>query len=199
MKPTMWFPETCNINRLPVQFPITSSGISEESKETVEWADEKEGPFTHQDLLSDNDNQVLKLISKISTSEAIPERKRISNRLINMFQYTKEEDPTNIGIAIISLLNFYIFFQFNYEFSNDRVRCPLISLIPNNTIYVSWRGENNRVFSVHFLATLWDANFVILKPNDRHPDRQEQFYGTTTVDMVVKKAEQYGTLTWVKE
>ena len=50
------------------------------------------------------------------------------------------------GISLGSLQSFYDFIQIH-----NNLKCPIISLTPDNNTYLSWRGEKSRLFSIHFL------------------------------------------------
>ncbi len=124
---------------------------------------------------------------------SIPYHDNLANRLITLFNDSKEEDPTSPGISDRSLFNFY-----NFLCLHDNLNCPTISLTPDYNIYASWRIERNRVFSVHFLPN-GDARFVIFKPNDRHPERQIRISGTTTADILMETVGPYGVRDWITE
>ena len=81
---------------------------------------------------------------------------------------------------------------------NTNIKCPTISLTPENNIYASWKGKQNRVFSVHFLAS-GSVRFVIFKPNDRHPEQQIRLSGTATSDILRETVTPYGVWDWISE
>jgi len=86
-----------------------------------------------------------------------------------------------------------LFFQIN-----TNIKCPIISLTPENNIYASWKSEQNRVFSVHFLGR-GSVRFVILKPNDRHPEQQIRLSGTATYDILRETVTPHGVWDWISE
>ena len=110
-----------------------------------------------------------------------------------MFKDAKEEDPDSLGIAAGSLRNFYYFLHLH-----TNLKRPAISLTPDYNIYASWRGERNRVFSVHFLPN-GDVRFVIFKPNDRHPGRQIRLSGIATSDILMETVAPDGVSDWISE
>ena len=110
-----------------------------------------------------------------------------------MFYDAKEEDPDCIGIAAKSLRYFYNFIHLHTD-----IKCPTISLTPDYNIYASWRGEQNRVFSIHFLPNA-DARFVIFKPNDRHPERKIRISGIATIDILMETVTPYRIEGWISE
>ncbi len=154
---------------------------------------EKKDPFTQADLLNDEEKKVQELIFRTRTSISIPYRESLANRLLTLFNDAKEEDPASCGIAVESLRNFYSFLR-----SHTNLKCPIISLTPDNNIYASWRGEQNRVFSVHFL-TSGDVHFVIFKPNYMHPERQIRISGTATADTLMETVTRDGLWDWIAE
>ena len=120
-------------------------------------------------------------------------RESVANRLLDLYNAEMEEDPTNSGIAVNSLRNFYNFIRLN-----TNLKYPIITLTPDNNIYASWRAERNRLFSVHFLPHQ-ETNFVIFKPNERHPERQIRISGNTTSDVLMKTVSPFGVSDWISE
>jgi len=110
-----------------------------------------------------------------------------------LFNDAKEEDSASLGISVGSLRNFYNFLRLH-----TNLKCPTISLTPDYNIYASWRGEQNRVFSVHFLPN-GDVRFVIFKPNDRHPGRQIRLSGIATTDVLMETVVPDSVSDWISE
>jgi len=175
-------------------FFLVTPAINPESREVSKssWL-EKEESFTQTNLLESEEDQVKKMILRIRTSLSIPYRQRLSNRLLALFNDAKEEEPTSPGISIGSLRNFYNFLQLH-----TNLKYPSISLSPDCNIYVSWSSDQNQVFSVYFLSDR-DAVFVVLKPNEKHPDRQIRVSGTITTDILMEKVAPYGIWDWISE
>lgn len=148
-------------------------------------------PFTQEDLLNRKENEVQNLISLFRRMLHIPYREKLVNRLYALYNDSKEEDPFSSGINLDSLRNFYDFLQLHAN-----LKCPIITLTPDNNIYASWQGEQNRVFSLHFLPT-WDINFVILKPNDKYRDKQVRISGSATNDVLMETATPRGLFDWI--
>lgn len=151
-----------------------------------------EDPFTQADLVEREEDQLQEIIFKLKTSSSISCRE-VANRLLILFYDAKEDDPTSTGIVLGSLRNFYNFFQLHTD-----LKCPSISLTPDNNIYVSWREKKNRVFSVHFLPSA-DVRFVIFKPNDRHPEKQIRLSGAATTDILKEMVTPHGMWSWISE
>jgi len=154
---------------------------------------ENEDPYTQEDLLNNEEDQVQELIFRIRKSRSIPYHENLANRILTLFNDAKEEDSASLGIAVGSLRNFYNFFRLH-----TNLKCPTISLTPDYNIYASWRGEQNRVFSVHFLPN-GDVRFVIFKPNDRHPGRQIRLSGIATSDILMETVALDGVSDWISE
>ena len=148
-------------------------------------------PLTQSDLLNNEEGQVLDLIFRIRKSEAIPYRNSLTNRLNALFYDAKEEDTVSLGISAGSLRNFYKFLLLH-----TNLKCPTISLTPDYNIYASWRSEQKRVFSVHFLPN-GDARFVIFIPNVKHPERQIRISGAVTTDILVETVAPYHVCDWI--
>ena len=157
-----------------------------------DWPERKD-PFTQGDLLDSEEDQVQELIFRIKTSPSIPYRERLAKKLVTLFKDAKEEDSASPGIAVGSLRNFYNFLRLHAN-----IKCPTISLTPEYNIYASWRVEQNRVFSVHYLPN-GNVRFVIFKPNDRHPERQIRISGIATTDILMETVTPTGVWDWVSE
>mgnify|MGYP001600217403 CR=1 FL=1 len=157
-----------------------------------EWP-EKTDPFTQENLLYSEDEQVQELIFQIKTSLTIPCRQKLANRLLALFKDAKEEAPDSPGISVGSLRYFYYFLQ-----SHIDLKYPTISITPEYNIYASWRDDKKRVFSVHFLPN-GDVRFVIFKPNNRHPERKIRISGTATTDILKETVAPYGVWDWISE
>ena len=154
---------------------------------------DNQDPITQVTLLKNEEDQVQELIFRIKRSIAISNRKNLANKILTLFNDAKEEDPDCLGIAAESLRNFYNFFHLHTD-----IKCPTISLTPDYNIYASWRGEQNRVFSVHFLPN-GDVRFVIFKPNDRHPGRQIRLSGIATTDILMETVAPNAVSYWVSK
>ncbi|CAG0957072.1 hypothetical protein ARNL5_00610 [Anaerolineae bacterium] len=152
---------------------------------------EKDNPFTQVDLLDSEEDLVKGLIFRIRISRSIPFRQPLANRLFTLFNDAKEEDPASLGISAGSLRNFYNFLRLH-----TNLKCPTISLTPDYNISASWRGEQKRIFSVHFLPN-GDARFVIFIPNVRHPERQIRISGAVTTDILMETVASYHVCDWI--
>jgi len=154
---------------------------------------ENQDPITQTTLLKREEDQVQELIFRIKRSKSICYRKGLANRLLTLFNDAKEEDPDCLGIAAKSLRNFN-----NFLHLNTNLQCPTISLTPDYNVYASWRDEQKRVFSIHFLPDA-DVRFVIFKPNDRHPERKIRISGVATTDVLMETVIPYGIGDWISE
>lgn len=144
-------------------------------------------PFTQVNLLNYEENQIQELIFRIRAFPSIS-CKELANRLLALFNDAKEE---GVSIAIDSFRDFYSFFRLN-----TNLQCPTISLTPEYNIYASWKPDQNRVFSLHFLSN-GDVRYVIFKPNERHPERQIRVSGTATIDILKETVASYGVWDWI--
>jgi len=176
-----------------VRYGNTAFANQEESDTSIIDLPENQDPITQATLLKSEEDQVQELIFRIKRSRTISYRESLANRLLTLFYDAKEEDPDCIGIAAESLRNFYNFIHLHTD-----IKCPTISLTPDYNIYASWRGEQNRVFSIHFLPNV-DVRFVIFKPNDRHPERKIRISGLATTDILMETMTPYRIKGWISE
>ncbi|MFH1673358.1 MAG: hypothetical protein ABIF87_08035 [Pseudomonadota bacterium] len=165
----------------------------EESDTSIIDLPESQDSITQSTLLKSEEDQVQELIFRIKRSRSILYGESLANRLLTLFNDAKEEDPDCVGIAAESLRNFNNFLQLHIN-----LKCPTISLTPDYNIYASWRAEQNRVFSIHFLPNA-DARFVIFKPNDRHPERKIRISGVATIDILMETVTPYCIGDWISE
>ncbi len=154
---------------------------------------ENQDPITQTTLLKREEDQIQELISRIKRSKSICYREDLANKLFTLFNDSKEEDPDCLGITVGSLHNFNNFLHLYTD-----LKCPTISLTPDHNIYASWRGEQGRVFSLHFLPNE-DVRFVIFKPNDRHPERKIRVSGIATTDVLMETVMPYRIEKWISE
>lgn len=168
--------------------------VSKESWESCkgDWP-ERENPVTQSNFIDTEEDQVQELIFKIKTSLTIPYREILANRLLTLLHDAKEEDPSSYGIAAGSLRNFVSFLQ-----SHANLKCPSISLTPDGDIYISWKSDKKKVFSVLFSPN-GITHYVIFKPNVTHPEHQDRIAGTTTTDMLMENANPHGVIDWISE
>lgn len=179
----VWNLTTVTIPR-PKQYPIVyyeiTPAVGREVQDNLrsEWFRSKD-PETQTDLVDIEEEQVQELIFRFKKFRSIPYHKRLADRLLTLFTYAKEEDPDSLGIAAGSLRDFY-----DFLYLHDNLKYPSITLSPDNNILASWRGEQNQVFSVHFLSNK-DVRFVIFKPIKKYPDRKFRFSGAATIDTLM--------------
>jgi len=147
--------------------------------------------FTQKDLTSSNENEVHDLIFRIRSTTGISDNITIANKLLKLYNFSKEDDPAFAGIEVSSLQNFYGFLQ-----KNVTLRCPVISLTPDSNIYASWQSDGRRIFSVLFLPDN-DVRYVVFKPNDRHPGRMIRNSGITTSDNLMEEVACYRLYDWI--
>ena len=150
-------------------------------------------PTTQEDLVDTEDKKVQKLISYIRLADDVPKNERLANRLSNLFDAAKEEDPELPGISFDSIYCFYYFLQ-----KHPYLKYPIITLTPDNDIYASWKGGLNQVFSLHFESNE-NVHFVIFKPNTNNPDRKIITYGTDAVDTLMEIIELNSIWDWISD
>lgn len=194
-----WNVENILYERIPVSrkdiYFLLKAAVSEEGREfgIRGWL-EKKNPFTQEDLLDNEEDQLQDLIFRVKTSLCISYREILANRLVTLLNDVKEEgDFHGVGITADSIRNFYNFFQLH-----TNLKCPAISLTPEYNIYASWRFGQKQLFSVHFLPN-GDTRFVLFKPNDLHPERQIRISGAATADILMETVAPYGVWDWISE
>lgn len=139
-----------------------------------------------------NEDEVQELIFRIRILPSVRCREDLAKRLLTLLKDAKEEDPSGSGISVGSLRSLYHLFD-----THPNLKCPALSLTPDNNIYASWRREG-RLFSAHFLPN-GNVRFVVLKPNDRHPERELRISGEATVDILLETLASHGIWEWIAD
>jgi len=149
--------------------------------------------LTKIDLIENKDDETKNLITRIRSNPLLSCREQLANRLAELFSDSKEEDPDSVGINADSLRSFNTLLT-----SYPNLKCPEISLTPDNDIYISWKREQDKLFSVH-LSPNGDSRFVLFLPNDLHPGRPIRISGLTTTDKLIETISSQGVLDWIQE
>jgi len=149
--------------------------------------------FTKTDLIENKDDETKNLITRIRSNSLLSCREQLANRLAELFSDSKEEDSDSVGINADSLRSFNTLLT-----SYPKLKCPEISLTPDNDIYISWKREQDKLFSVHLFPN-GDSRFVLFFPNDLHPGRSIRISGSTTTDKLFETVSSQGVLDWIQE
>lgn len=149
--------------------------------------------ITQSNLVNREEVLVQELIYRIKISKPIPYREDLAKRLLVLYYDAKEEDPECVGIAAESLRSFNDFIHLH-----TNLKRPIISLTPDYNIYASWRDEQNRVFSIHFLPNA-DVRFVMFKPNVKRPERTIRVSGSATIDTLMETVDPDCLEEWISE
>jgi hypothetical protein len=165
----------------------------EELETSITDLPENQDPITQTNLVNSEEVLVQELIYRIKISRLIPYRENLANRLLALYYDAKEEDPECVGIAAESLRSFNDFIHLH-----TNLKRPIISLTPDNNIYASWRDEQNRVFSIHFLPNA-DVRFVMFKPNVKRPGRKIRVSGSATIDTLMETVDPDCLEKWISE
>jgi len=175
---------------IPEEIRFKESSITQEAPYTYAtgWINTRD-PLTQADM-NDEEEKLQEIIFQIRTSNSLSFRENLAKRLLSLLYDAKEE---NEGIRLASLINFYEFLTLY-----PKIKCPIISLTPDNDLYATWRFEQNRLFSVRFLSNR-DIQLVIFKPNELHPNKTDRFLVTTTVDSLKGEVKPHGIWDWISE
>ena len=135
------------------------------------------------------DESFEELLIKLLSHASVIHRLEIANRLREIYEaltYYPEDPQTMSMESLGNFVNFIIF--------KNKLKRPLIAITPDMNILAEWRDqERKRTFNVHFLAN-GEVQFVILKPNDKHPDKTTRVTGITTPDQLMHEVEPYNVL-----
>lgn len=149
-------------------------------------------PATELSTQESNENRVADIIRNIRDTKSIPDRELVAQRLFELLEDVREEDPVTNGISLKSLLNFYSFLQMHGYY----LKKPAIGLTPTNEIYASWKESQASVFSIHFLASGF-AHFAIIAPSPSpRIEKKVCISGTVNPDTLLEKVKPWGVLKW---
>ena len=93
----------------PYKSIIHTTPVANQTDNFIPDFEEDFGPLIQNDLTNSNDIESQEIIFRIKTTLNIPDRANIAKRLLDLFQYSKEDDPDFIGIRKESLKSFYNF------------------------------------------------------------------------------------------
>jgi len=147
---------------------------------------------TQQPSTADEQSLFQQIIWHITTAFHLRHRVKLASRLSELQKAVQEEQDGQT----ISLSSMQSFFQFIEAYPG--LRYPNITVIPDRTIYASWKSGLDRVFSIHFLSG-GEIRFVIFSPNPKHPGRTIRTSGTATVDVIMSIAAPHGVLDWASQ
>ena len=156
----------------------------------------KASASTQLELLDTEENKIEQLIMRMRISASTLCNQKLLNiveRILSLIKDAKEEDEFSIGITPGSLFTFYSFIS-----KHSNLKRPKLALTPENNIYASWKADEDKVFSIHFLAN-GDARFVIFKPSDRHPDKPIRLSGIAPVDDLMQEVLIPHGISWALE
>ncbi len=151
------------------------------------------GSMATQQPPTTEDESVEEIIWRVGTTLSVRYRTRLISRLIELQRAVQEEELDGRGISAQSLQHFIELLK-----AYPALRCPAVSVTPDRNIYASWKSGPDRVFSIHFLPD-GKVRFVIICPNDKHPDQTIRLPGAATVDVIIDIAKPLGVLEWASE
>jgi hypothetical protein len=151
------------------------------------------GSMATQQPPTTEDESVEEIIWRVGTTFAVGYKAKLAARLTELQRAVQEDEPDGHGITAKSLQRFTELLK-----AYPTLKCPIISVTPEQNIYASWKAGPNRLFSVHFLPD-GNARFVIFCPNDKHPNETIRLSGTATVDVLINLAQPHGVLAWSSE
>lgn len=108
--------------------------------------------------------------------------KAIAERLETLRQLLREEEDPKMDISLDSLRAMHTFIE-----QIPDARLPQISLTAEGHVYLRWKSEPGRLFSIHFLDDR-RVRFAIFYPNPRHLQMINRHSGYETIDTVLTSA-----------
>ncbi len=109
--------------------------------------------------------------------------KTIAERLGILRQCFREEEGPKMDISLDSLRAMHAFIE-----QIPDARLPQISLTTEGDVYLRWKSEAGRLFSIHFLDDR-RVRFAIFYPNPRHSQMINRHSGYETIDTVLTSAD----------
>jgi len=151
----------------------------------------RQNAFTQTETIESETIQVRETISQLETQLVVPYRSILAKALLELFGYAIEENPDSVGISIGSLGSFFNFLQLY-----PTLKCPEVSLTPDNDIYASWRLAKDKLFSVKFLANN-AVDWVAFGRNKLDPETIDRGSGNTVTSTLMQAVEPYDVASWV--
>jgi hypothetical protein len=175
----------------PLEISHTSI-ITSNIRETLFTIGRTGSTATQQPPTTENES-IEQIIWRVGTTLSISYRKKLASRLTELQEAVRKEESDGCGITVRSLQHFIDFLT-----AHPILRCPAVSVTPDQNIYASWKSASDRVFSIHFFPD-GNVRFVIFRPNEKHAGQVIRLSGTATVDLVMSIASQHGVLSWASD
>lgn len=99
-----------------------------------------------------------------------------------------DRDLPKMDISLDSLRAMLAFIE-----QTPDVRLPQISLTAGGDVYLCWKSEPGRLFSIHFLDDR-RVRFAIFYPNSRHEQMINRHSGYETVDTVLRSVDKISSV-----
>lgn len=151
----------------------------------------KQNAFTQTNTIESEIIQVRETISQLEAQLVVSYRSILVKALLELFGYAMEENPGRAGISIGSLRSFCNFLQLY-----PRLKCPDVSLTPDNDIYASWTLARHELFSARFLSSNV-VDWVVFTRNKLNPEMIDRGSGTTLTSTLMQTIQPYGVSHWV--
>jgi hypothetical protein len=151
----------------------------------------RQNAVTQTDTVEIESNKAKEIIMSFKTQLTVSFRSVLTDGLLELFNFAKEENPDSVGISTGSLRSFFNFLQIHPD-----LKCPDIALTPESNIYVSWRSGRNKVFSLEF-ASNNVVHFVVFAQNKLDPEMIDRVSGNVLASTIMKSVEPYNVVSWV--
>lgn len=151
----------------------------------------RQNAVTQTDTVEGESNKAKEIIMSFKTQLTVSFRSVLTDGLLELFNFAKEENPDSVGISTGSLRSFFNFLQIHPD-----LRCPDIALTPESNIYISWRSGKNKVFSLEFAASNV-VHFVVFAQNKLDPEMIDRVSGNVLTSTIMKSVEPYNVASWV--
>lgn len=140
------------------------------------------------------EQEIQMLFESLSTRHSSAFMEAIKSRLLSLRSMLQEEEGQAADLSADSLRAFLVFIR-----DLPGLRRPNIVLTSEGEIYTRWKGDNGRLFAVHFISGD-KVRFTAFRPNPKRLRIVQRISGIDSVDTVLETANAAcSVLEWLKE
>jgi len=129
------------------------------------------------------EQEIQMLLESLSTAHPADFVEMLKSRLLSLRSMLQDEEGPAADLSPDSLRAFLVFIH-----QLPGVRRPNMALTSEGEVYARWKGDNGRLFSLHFISGE-KVRFTAFRPNPRYPRLVRRISGVDAADTVLQTAD----------